>query len=255
MPVRPWSDGPISMSFFKRLMTPGYAILALFFSGIILLACNSMQNNLSAREEGAQRFLSMHKKFVKQGRSDRIELLFLGDSITEYWLTEGKKTWNSQFSNWEKGNFGIAGDTTHGVLWRINNGELDNLDPEAVILLIGTNDISIGMETPEQIAKHIGEIVSITRKKLPESKVLLLGIFPRGHAPDNLARPIVKDINERIARLDDGKNVRYLDISDKFLNADGSISPEVMPDFLHLSARGYEIWAESIKKTLKQMLG
>jgi lysophospholipase L1-like esterase len=245
--------GLLEMDFLRR--GPGYASLCLIACCILLFACNSGPSEVTAQEKGAERWLSMHKNFVEQGRTGKIDLLFLGDSITEYWLTDGKKSWNNQFTNWRKGNFGISGDTTHGVLWRLNNGELDHINPEAVVLLIGTNDISAGIESPEKIAEHISEIVSLIRKKLPESSILLLGIFPRGQSTDNPARPIVSDINQRIAGLDDGKYVRFLDIGPELTGDDGSISPEIMPDFLHLSAKGYLIWAEAIKQTLQQMLG
>ena len=117
--------------------------------------------------------------------------------------------------------------------------------------MIGTNNT--GSNSAEQIADGISAIVEELHMQRPETKVLLLAVFPRSAKPTDRVRDKIKDINERIAKLDDGKMVRYLDIGEKFLEKDGSLSKEIMPDYLHLSPKGYEIWADAIQPSLDEM--
>jgi lysophospholipase L1-like esterase len=179
-------------------------------------------------------------------------VVFFGDSITDGWRGEGKGVWKEHFEPLKAVNFGIGGDRTQHVLWRIQNGELDGYKPKAAVIMIGTNNL--GSNSAEQIAEGIKAIVEEIEKKQPETKVLLLGIFPRGEKADDPARGKIKEINKIIAKLDDGKKVRYLDIGDKFLEKDGNMSRTVMNDYLHLTADGYKIWAEAIEKPLGEML-
>lgn len=198
--------------------------------------------------------MKMHKSFLRQAARGDVDLLFLGDSITEHFQSGGKPVWNSEFSAWRTANFGIAGDTTQGVYRRINEGELDGIHPKVVVLLIGTNNISTGTQPPEAIAADIKTVVRAIRQKLPQTKVLLLGIFPRGPDPDAPVRQTIKEINARLSNLEDGTAVRFLDIGDKFLDDRGRISPDVMPDYLHLSEKGYRIWAECMRPLLRQLM-
>jgi lysophospholipase L1-like esterase len=197
--------------------------------------------------EGA--WMEMHKSFLAQTKKGQIDLLFLGDSITQGW--NENTVWQRYYGPRHAANFGIGGDRTQHVLWRIQNGELDGIDPKVTVLMIGTNNLS--GDTPDEIAQGIKTIVAELRNRLPKTQVLLLGVFPRSPKPDS-AREQIKTINEKIARLDDGSHVRFLDIGKAFLNADGTISPEVMPDYLHLSTKGYRIWAEAMEPTLWSML-
>jgi lysophospholipase L1-like esterase len=197
--------------------------------------------------EGA--WMEMHKSFLAQTKKGQIDLLFLGDSITQGW--NENTVWQRYYGPRHAANFGIGGDRTQHVLWRIQNGELDGIDPKVTVLMIGTNNLS--GDTPDEIAQGIKTIVAELRNRLPKTQVLLLGVFPRSPKPD-AAREQIKTINEKIARLDDGSHVRYLDIGKAFLNSDGTISPEVMPDYLHLSTKGYRIWAEAMEPTLWSML-
>jgi lysophospholipase L1-like esterase len=157
-------------------------------------------------------------------------------------------------------NCGIGGDRTQHVIWRVENGNLEGLakpkegaPPRLVVLMIGTNNT--GSDTAEQIAAGIEGVVKAVQKKLPETPVLLLGVFPRGEKVDDPLRSKIADINSRISLLDDGKKVVYLDIGGKLVGEGGAISKEIMPDFLHLSPKGYEIWAEAMEPTVKRMLG
>jgi lysophospholipase L1-like esterase len=197
--------------------------------------------------EGA--WMEMHKSLLAQTKKGQIDLLFLGDSITQGW--NENTIWQRYYGPRHAANFGIGGDRTQHVLWRIQNGELDGIDPKVTVLMIGTNNLS--GDTPDEIAQGIKTIVAELRNRLPKTQVLLLGVFPRSPKPDS-AREQIKTINEKIARLDDGSHVRFLDIGKAFLNADGTISPEVMPDYLHLSTKGYRIWAEAMEPTLWSML-
>jgi lysophospholipase L1-like esterase len=194
-------------------------------------------------------WMEMHKSFLAQTKKGNIDLLFLGDSITQGW--NENTVWQRYYGPRHAANFGIGGDRTQHVLWRIQNGELDGILPRVAVLMIGTNNLHD--DTPDEIAQGIKTIVAELRNRLPKTQVLLLGVFPRSPKPDAF-RERIKTINEKIARLDDGSHVRYLNISKGFLNADGTISPAIMPDYLHLSTKGYRIWADAMEPTLWSML-
>lgn len=195
-------------------------------------------------------FMKAHEEFVKIAQAGQSDLVFLGDSITAGWKGT-REIWEQAFGKWRPANFGIGGDRTQHVLWRITNGELDGLKPKAVVIMIGTNNS--GTDPAEGIASGIAKIVEVIRGKAPEAKILLLGIFPRGEKP-NPQREKLKQVNQAIAKLEDGKSVFYLDIGEKFLQPDGSLSKEIMPDFLHLSKKGYQIWAEAITPKLTELM-
>ncbi|MES2459349.1 MAG: platelet-activating factor acetylhydrolase IB subunit [Armatimonadota bacterium] len=201
------------------------------------------------------RFQEMHESFMKRRTAGPIGVLFLGDSITQGWSGQGKATWESRYTKYSPANFGIGGDRTQHVLWRIQQGELDGIDPKVVVLMIGTNNS--GYSAPA-IARANFEIVSEIHRKLPNAKLLLLAIFPRGADPNqrNVAalRAKLKSVNAAMARLDDGKKTRYLEIWDQFLQPDGVLSKEIMPDALHPNAKGYEIWADSMQPLLDEMM-
>jgi lysophospholipase L1-like esterase len=210
----------------------------------------------AAREGGWKK---RHEQFVAMAKMGGIELLFLGDSITDLWggeghsnRSQGQAIFHQEFEPLKAANFGIGGDQTQHVLWRIQNGELDGIQPKVVMLMIGTNNTA--RNTAEEIADGVTAIVKEIHKRSPTTKVLLLGIFPRGEKPNRL-RDKIKQVNAIIARLDDGgKTVRYLDIGDKFLEPDGSISRKTMYDFLHLTEKGYQAWAEAVKGPIKELM-
>jgi lysophospholipase L1-like esterase len=196
-------------------------------------------------------WMKQHESFVERAKEGNIDLLFLGDSITQGWGGGGKGVWERFYGPRNTANFGIGGDRTQHVLWLLENGEVDGIKPKVAVLMIGTNNL--GSDAPDEIAKGVVAIVKKLREKLPETKILLLAIFPRDENP-SARRERLKSVNEQIARLDDGSMVRYLDIGPSFLNPDGTISKEVMPDFLHLSSKGYRIWADAMEPTLWSML-
>lgn len=197
-------------------------------------------------------FAKAHDRFVKIAQEGTAQLVFLGDSITAGWGGQ-KEIWEKAFGQYKPANFGIGGDRTQHVLWRITNGELDGIEPKAVVLMIGTNNV--GSDSAEGIARGITKIVETIRAKQPQAKILLLAVFPRGEkASPNPAREKIQQVNETIAKLDDGKNVFFLDIGDKFLESDGTLTKEIMPDFLHLSAEGYQRWADAIGPKLAELM-
>jgi lysophospholipase L1-like esterase len=202
---------------------------------------------------GFQKKHETNLEVAKQGDS---EVLFMGDSITDFWRNPegnyaGKPVLDKYFGNLKVANFGIAGDTTQGVLYRLQHGEGQGFSPKAVMLMIGTNNA--GRNTAAEIAEGIGAVVMELQKDFPKAKILLLGIFPRGTVNDP-NRPKITEINSIIAKLHDGDHVHYLDIGSKFLEADGSISKEVMSDALHPTTKGYEIWAEAVKEPLANLM-
>ena len=196
------------------------------------------------------RFAQMHEGFLKRGKEGKIGVLFLGDSITEGW-GGAKDVWEAHFGKDNPANFGISGDRTQHVLWRIANGELDGIKPRVLVLMIGTNNIG---NPAEEILRGDLAIVNEIHKKLPKTKLLLLGIFPRGRDASDPAREKIKTVNNALSKLDKKKNVRYLDIGGSFLDAMGTLPPEIMPDALHPNHKGYEIWADAMQPTLDKML-
>jgi lysophospholipase L1-like esterase len=204
-------------------------------------------------EKPLTRNIDRHKKFLELAKSGNPEVVFLGDSITQGWEGAGKEAWKKNFEPLKSFNFGIGGDQTGHVLWRLTEGgEFETVQPKVVVLMIGTNNT--GKHNAEQIAGGIGAIVKTIQEKSPKTKVLLLAVFPRAAKADAPPRVKIGEINKIISKLDNGKSVRYLDIGPKFLQEDGTLTKEIMPDLLHLSPRGYEIWAEAITPTLKEML-
>lgn len=199
-------------------------------------------------------FVASHQRFVKIAEEGTAQLVFLGDSITAGWGSQ-KAIWDTAFGAYKPANFGIGGDRTQHVLWRITNGELDGIKPKAVVLMIGTNNS--GGDTAEGIANGITAIVDTIRAKQPKAKILLLAVFPRGDKPTGklgAANEKLKQVNAIIAKLDDGKNIHFLDIGSKFPQPEGALTKEVMPDFLHLSAAGYQIWADAISPKLAELM-
>ena len=193
--------------------------------------------------------MKLHESFLDRAKKGHVDLLFLGDSITQGW--HDNDVWKRFYGLRHAANFGIGGDQTQHVLWRIRHGELDGIHPRVVVLMIGTNNV--GSNSADEIAQGITAIIKDLRQKLPETRILLLGVFPRGEKP-NPGREKIEEVNRQIRGLDDGSHVTYLDIGKAFLNPDGSISREIMPDFLHLTARGYRIWADAIEPTLWRLL-
>ena len=196
-----------------------------------------------------------HQGFVNTANTGDFDIIFLGDSITALWTTVqdgqgnegGKAMFDKYFAGMKVVNFGIPGDSTQGVLWRLQNGEGQGHKPKAVMLLIGTNNGN----TAEEIAEGVGADVFELRKDFPDAKILLMAIFPRGTGPSDSNRRKMDAVNKIIAKLDDQKHVFFMNINDKFLDASGGLIGFRTSDHLHPVPAGYEIWASAVAPILK----
>jgi lysophospholipase L1-like esterase len=202
------------------------------------------------------RFQGRHTNFVEVAKRGDIDVLFLGDSITDWWQLAstqgGRDVYEKYYGNLKLANFGIAGDTTQGVLWRLQNGEGAGFKPKVIMLMIGTNNT--GHNTGAEIADGVAAVVAEVRKDFPDAKILLLAIFPRSTPGSNL-RKIINEANTGIAKLNDLDHVFYLDIGGKFLAGDGTFLPDAFRrDNLHPVVKGYEIWAEAVKEPLANLM-
>ena len=228
------------------------AVLALAFVSTVFTVRAEEAKKEPATITPAIKDPKRHEGFLAIAKKGDVDLLFLGDSITDGWRGGGKKVWDEAFAPLKAANFGIGGDRTQHVLWRIENGELEGIKPKLVVLMIGTNN---GGDSKEDVALGITTIVKEIQKRLPETKVLLLGIFPRGAKADDKGRAKNNQVNEIVAKLDDGgKTIKYMDIGDKFLDEKKDLPKDIMPDALHPNAKGYQIWADAILPTVKEMM-
>ncbi len=201
-------------------------------------------------------FRAKHEANLAVARQGDAELLLMGDSITDFWRNAegpfaGKPVLDKHFGQWKIANFGIAGDTTQGVLYRLQNGEGQGFKPRAVMLMIGTNNTA--RNSAAEIAEGIGAVVLKLQQSFPEARILLLAVFPRSR-PGDPVRDTIAEINRTIAKLDDGRRVFFLDIGPKFLDAQGNIPADVMSDGLHPGPKGYEIWAQAVAEPLAALM-
>lgn len=207
-----------------------------------------------------------HESFNEISKKGEAQLVFLGDSITHGWEGKGKATWDKYWAPLNAANFGIGGDRTEHVLWRLEHGNFDGLKPKEIVLMIGTNntghqgraqkenDGEIYHCTAEQTAQGVKAIIDKLKSKCPGAKILLLAIFPRGATPDDAFRKQNEETNKLIKGFADDKTVFFMDIGQKFLASDGTLPKEIMPDVLHPNEKGYEIWAEAIQGKVKELL-
>jgi len=180
----------------------------------------------------------------------RIDLAFVGDSITARW---GGESWKKHWGEYRAVNMGIGGDRTQNVLWRLQNGQLDGYEARVFVVLIGTNNCWGKNVDPADVAAGIKAILDLIQAKQPKAKILLLSLLPCGEKP-NPGRDVRASVNALISKFAGGP-VHYLDIAGKFLEPDGSISKEVMGDYLHLAPKGFDIWADAIKGKIQELMG
>jgi len=251
---------------YPRLIAVLFAVCAIAFPSTAQNTAAPEKVDASAPipKAGNNRFFELHESFLARKKEGPIDLLFLGDSITEGWR-RAPHIWEHYYSQYNPANFGIGGDQTQHVIWRIENGELDGLSPKVVVLMLGTNNS--GQHTGDEIAAADEKIIKMIQEKCPGTKVLLLAIFPRDarRNPDGqitdaaLAEAgkrvaVINRANALLAKLDDGTNVRFLDINAQFLGKDGRIPWTIMPDQLHPNAAGYQLWADAMKPLLEEMM-
>ncbi|HUZ07108.1 MAG TPA: GDSL-type esterase/lipase family protein [Candidatus Paceibacterota bacterium] len=203
----------------------------------------------------AVRTTQRHNRFVETAKTNDFDILFEGDSITDWWQQGGAQggvnVFKKYFADDKVANFAVAGDTTQGVLWGLQNGEGQGHKPKAVMLMIGTNNT--GGNTGPEIAEGVGAVVYELRKDFPDAKIMLLAIFPRGTGPNDPNRIKNEEANKIIAKLNDGKHVFFMNINDKFLDAQGHLIG-FRGDHLHPTAVGYEAWAAAVAPTLKKWI-
>ena len=195
---------------------------------------------------------------AKNGAGD-YDIEFIGDSITQGWETAGKNVWADYYGKRKVINFGVSGDRTENVLWRFEKGQLEGVKAKVAVVMIGTNNSNKNKDGTEafsdsDILGGVTAVVEGIRQRQPDTKILLLGIFPRGSA-FNPQRGRLLEINQALARLDDGQHVFFTDFGSRFIENDGTISKEMMRDALHPGEKGYRIWAEAIEPKLKELLG
>ncbi len=182
------------------------------------------------------------------------QVIFIGDSITERWEGNGKDVWARYYAPRHALNLGIGSDRTQHVLWRLDHGQIEGLKPKVAVVLIGVNNIPDERNTPRMILEGVTAVVRKLREKLPETKVLLLGIFPFREDFDR-QRATAAQVNQALHQLDDGYWVQFLDFGYQFVQPDGRISKDMMPDFVHLTPAGYRLWAEAMEPKLAELLG
>jgi len=218
-------------------------------------------------------WMGIHNRLVTLAQAGNIDLYFEGDSITDYW---GRNTaaqpfrpnFDHYFGGWKAADFGVAADRTENVLWRITNGELEGVKPQVIVLLIGTNNLPKDMQnyapkTAAEAAGGVQAILNVMREKQPQAKILLMSVFPREDKINSGTpefredlKPKIRELNALLAKFDDGKQIKFLDIYDQFLDANGKLLPGVMQrDNLHPAIPGYDIWARAITPILTQWLG
>lgn len=229
----------------------------------LLLAVPAFANTATEPTPKDERWMQRHEAFVAEAKQGGIQVLFLGDSITDFWRDTnpqrgGKAVWDREYAPLHAANFGISGDRTQNVLWRLEHGEADGYQPKVVVLMIGTNNTGLERDgtprnTTAEVVEGVTAVVHELRGKFPDAKILFLAIFPRGER-DSPQRVQVAEVNQALAKLNDGQHVYFLDIGRRFLDAEGDIPRDIMPDLLHPSLKGYEIWADAIRGPLLQLL-
>jgi beta-glucosidase len=182
------------------------------------------------------------------------QVVFIGDSITHNWEKDGAPVWKRVYQPLNALDLGFGGDRTENILWRLQHGEVDGLDPKVAVLMFGTNNTGHRQEDPKTTAAGIKRNIAELQKRLPNTKILLLAIFPRGEKPDDKLRQINEQVNGIIAGFADNQKVFFLNINQAFLQPDGTLSREIMPDLLHPNESGYEIWAKAMAPTLARLL-
>jgi lysophospholipase L1-like esterase len=206
--------------------------------------------------------MPLHAQYVAEAAQGGASVVFLGDSITYNWtnannpahLILGDQVWDSRIAPFKTLNFGVAGDQTENLIWRIENGELAG-QPKLAVVMIGTNNLGFG-QTPQETADGVAAVLSAIHNESPQTKVLLMGILPRGATATDPLRIEVSETNALISRLANGSQVQFLDIDRAFLEPDGQLrSGFYMPDNLHILGPGYQVWAGALQDTLVDMLG
>jgi lysophospholipase L1-like esterase len=209
-----------------------------------------------------------HAQLVDKARRGGIDVYFAGDSITRRWGTSDAQyrdfldNWTRNFFGWNAANFGWGGDTVQNILWRLTNGELDDVHPKVVVLMAGTNNVGGALRTGvdsavvESVLSGAAAIRDVIQRKVPAATLIVMGITPRTDSSGGASvMPTIDAINEGLARLADGRRVRYVNINRELARPDGAPRDGVTVDGLHLSVTGYQRWADALKPILTEILG
>ncbi len=198
-----------------------------------------------------------HEQLLAKAKQGRTDVYFEGDSIARRWgatdYPQFLDNWKKNFFGWSVGDFGWGADRVENILWRLENGELDGVDPKVIVLLAGTNNLS--NTSAEDVTKGLAAVVRVMREKAPKAVIVVTAIFPRN---DNMALlPKIDAINGSLAKLADGKTIRYLNINDKLAGPDGKLFDGMLNDRdkLHPTLNGYQVWADALKPIFTELLG
>lgn len=195
-----------------------------------------------------------HEHVLGRIHQGEVDLLLIGDSITQGWEDVGRRIWDKYYGHRRAVNLGFGGDRTEQVLWRLDHGEIDGITPKLVILMIGTNNTGARHDPPEETAAGIQAILTTLRTRIPISKILLLGVFPRSSSVDDPLRRVNVAINDHLRHYADNQQVFFLNLSQRFLDERGRLSQDLMPDYVHLSERGYQVWADGMEDMIRKLL-
>lgn len=240
--------------------SPARALLPLGFTA--LLAATTLAHAAADQPEPRTDANSRlaHEQLLAKAKQGRIDVYFVGDSITRRWgatdYPDFLANWKSHFHGWNAGNFGWGADSTQHILWRLQNGELDGVNPKVIVILAGTNNV--GRTPPDdakvaEITRGLEAIVATCRQKAPAATLVLTAIFPRNDNPAVV--PGINRINANLARLADGKSIRFLNVNAQLADANGTLFPGMAGDKLHLALKGYDVWAAGLKPILTELLG
>jgi lysophospholipase L1-like esterase len=240
--------------------------IAVITAAVLLVTTAVLPQNISTitpEPRQSDFWLNRFDEINRRIEQGNIDLLFVGDSITHFWEgtiypadsephgTAGQVVWDEYYSQRNAVNIGIGGDKIEHILWRLDHGNIDGISPKLIVLLAGTNNAEDN--TAAEIADGIVAIIDKLQLKLPDSKILLLSIFPRGERPNDLRTILANASETAAARIACRDKVVYMDIAANFLNNNGILSPAIMPDALHPSEKGYRIWAESIEPVVSEL--
>ncbi len=231
--------------------------MKLMNAAIALAALAMSQSNPAiapVSRSGEDWWAQRHAACVAATEKGGFDVAFLGDSITQGWEGDGRGYWEKKIAPLKPANFGFSGDRTEHVLWRLANGELTAAKPKLIVIMIGTNNVGHGSSNAAQAAEGVRAIVQKLRTDTPASKILLLATFPRGQKPNDLLRLNVASMVDQYKQAADNKNVFLLDLGPKFISQDGTLQTAIMPDYLHLSPAGYQIWGDNMLPEIERIL-
>lgn len=233
-------------------MDTSLRLLLVSLSSLCALAAHGDNTATHPVPKDSERWMARHESMNRRAQEGNVDLVFIGDSIVENWEDDGKAVWDRYYGHRNAMNLGIGGDRTEHVIWRLDHGNIDGIHPKLAVVMIGQNNG--GHNTAEEIAEGVTAIVNQLREKLPDTKILLLGIFMRNETP-NEERVALATANRIVSGLDDGEHVVYRDITGIYLRPDGTIPAALMPDFEHPNEAGFRAWAEAIEPDVARLMG